>query len=202
MPIPTLTSEEWRAVRRRAVVRALELTKSKPKAMELADAAIAKALEPETTPWDPAKHKTFADYICDLVWSAHGTEIASYRVTHASFALAEDDDAAAPDSSNPEALALNSRAAARARQRYAALLDLIKDDPLIALLLQASGDEDPEPDEGEESAPPRPNAEPTSTRRALAKGYTLVDIKNARRRLKRFAETVAREYPDDAEVES
>ena len=44
----------------------------------------------------------------------------------------------------------------------------------------------------------RPNAEPASTTRALEKGYSLQEIKNARERLKRHAQAVVAE---DSEVE-
>ena len=62
MRYPELTASDWRDVRKRAVARAYQLTKSVPKAEELADAAIAAALEPDRAPWDPARHPTFAAY--------------------------------------------------------------------------------------------------------------------------------------------
>jgi len=199
MPPPTLTREEWQSARRRAFTRALQLTKSGPKAKELTDAATAKALEPDSPPWDPSRHATFAHYLCDLVWSAYGTEIASYRVTLASERL--ETVKAVPDLSAPnrDELLLEPEDEARAKRLYAALHEAVKEDALVVLLLQED-DEDP-PDE-DEHARPHPSAEPASTRRALAKGYTLADIKNARRRLKRWAEAVARKDSEKNEVKS
>src|SRR5271155_3464532 len=103
---PELTAAEWKAIRRRVLTRALSITKSMPKASELTQAAILKALEPGTTPWNPSRHKTFADYVCDLAWSLHGNETQSYRVTRASEGLTEEDEPAAPSSSAPAQLAL------------------------------------------------------------------------------------------------
>jgi hypothetical protein len=53
------------------------------------------------------------------------------------------------------------------------------------------GDEDETDDAPRARAPIERQAEPLSTRRALAKGYSLKDIKNARERLKRHALAVA-----------
>ena len=51
-----------------------------------------------------------------------------------------------------------------------------------------------------EHAPLRkPRPEAASTRRALARGYTLLEIKNARERLKRHVEIVVREDRGNAE---
>ncbi len=217
MPIPELTSAEWIAVRRRMLLRALKLTKSKPKAQELTDAAMAKAFEPTTAPWNPERHKTLADYLCDIVWSLHGHEIASYRVMHASSRLSEALDAEAPSSSTPDQLALTARDTARSNRQHAELYRRLEGDDLVLLLLERDGDDaalEPsgyapgeempgeEPVEKEAPAPEpapapvekRPNAEAASTRRALAKGYTEKEIKNARERLKRHALAVAREH--------
>jgi hypothetical protein len=213
MPPPKLTSAQWLEARQRALVRGLELTKSGPKARELRDAAIIKALEPETTPWDPAGKKTFADYLCDLVWSLHGNESKSYRIQKASHRLDDAADASAPSSERPDQLALSSPEKARAERLNAALQRRIEGDALILLLLERDGDDaalatssdspgnemsaDDPPDEPAPKKDPKMNAEAASTRRALAKGYTEKDIKNARERLKRHAIVVARE---DAEV--
>jgi hypothetical protein len=48
-------------------------------------------------------------------------------------------------------------------------------------------------EEDEDPAERRASHEPASTRRALEKGYSLKDIKNARERLRRHAIMVARE---------
>jgi hypothetical protein len=219
MPPPTLTNDEWRAARRRVLTRALELTKSKPKALDLTDAAIAKALEPDTTPWDPQHHKTFADYLCDIVWSLHGNETKSYRVMHASARLDEAADASAPASERPDALLLSAHDQARADRFEAALVRRIDGEALLLILLEhepdgeaaeSSGDAPGQEVSGEEGpsaaqlvseAYRRPNAEAASTRRALAKGYTDKEIKNARERLKRHAIAVMREDEGDNEEE-
>jgi hypothetical protein len=213
-----LTAAEWRDARKRALTRAFQLTRSKPKAADLVDTAIAAALEPTREPWDPARHTTFVAYLCDLVWSLHGTEIASYRVKLASERLEDAENECQPDSTRPEALLIDSRDARRAERCHAELRRRVAGDPLIVLLLDAAADGDGgEPDdpegspaastrEGREMAADepqaehvaRPNAEPASTRRALAKGYSLKDIKNARERLKRHALAVAQ---DDEEAE-
>jgi hypothetical protein len=220
-PPPPLTPTEWRAVVRRVYLRALELKKDKAKAHEVTQAAIAKSLEPETAAWNPAKHKTFEDYLCDLAWSHHGNESTSYRVVKASFDLADAPDHAAPSSSNPAALALKARETARAERMYAALQKRIEGDALILLLLEPETDdsapepssdspgdempadvEEPEPARvplgaGEEPQERRPNAEAASTRRALAKGYSAKEIEAARKRLKRHAQAVAREEREE-----
>jgi hypothetical protein len=217
-PPPPLTPTEWRAVVRRVYLRALELKKDKAKAHEVTQAAIAKSLEPTTAAWNPAKHETFEDYLCDLAWSLHGNESTSYRVVNASFDLADAPDHAAPSSSNPAALVLKARETARAERMYAALQKRIEGDALILLLLEHDADEvapepssdspgDEMPAEEKEPEPARvpevageerrPNAEAASTRRALAKGYSAKEIEAARKRLKRHAQAVAREEREE-----
>jgi hypothetical protein len=131
-------------------------------------------------------------------------------VTRASFRIEESDDKAAPSSRNPDQLALAARDAATAERQRAAFYARVSGDALILCLLERDADESAlqpsgygEGNEmpGEEPAgvaptPPeerRPNAEAASTRRALARGYTALEIKNARERLKRHALAVARE---------
>ena len=184
-----LTAAEWLAARKRAMNRAVQLTKSVHKATELVDAAVADALDPDAHPWDPASGVDLGFHLCSLVWSRHGTELASYRVTHASERLTEAKDEAVPPSANPEHLVLNARDAARAERLDAALQRRVEGDTPILLLLERDADAE----DDEEAGQDRPNAEPASTRRALAKGYTLKDIKNARERLKRHAVAVAKE---------
>jgi len=230
MPVPTLSPDQWTALRKRLIFHALrKLVKSKPKALELVDAAIAKALEPATRPWDPDAGRSFDDYLADLVWSIHGNEAQSYRVVMASHRLEvpEAADAAAPSSRDPERLLLAAPKKKQARRQYAALLTRIAGDPLIVLLLRA-GHEGAR-DEGASDARPgyepsaeqieqanaafeaepaekRPNAEAESTRRALAQGYSHADIKNARLRLGRHIAAVVREdvaaYPHEEREEA
>ncbi len=209
MSISNLTPLQWEQARKRALARALKLTKSGPKAKALRDAAVAAALEPGSTPWDPA-HQTFGDYLCDLVWSRYGNESTSYRVTMASDRITEDNDRAPPSSQNPDRLAMRREVEVRAERCHAALLRRGAGDALILLLLEQHDEDYQEPaddgggsddvkGEGEEpqqqegaAANPEPRpvqrvAEPASTRRAVAKGYTHKEIKNARERLKRHA---------------
>jgi hypothetical protein len=162
------------------------------KAEELRDAAVEKALAPETKPWDPARHRTVADWLCDLVWSIHGNQKQSYRVTHASASLDDEGEPAAPSSRNPERLLLSAGDRALAEQQEAELDRRIAGDPLLVLLREA-GRETSGDDESDES---RPNKEAASTRAALAKGYTAKEIANARKRLKWHMEAVAREQKD------
>jgi hypothetical protein len=210
-----LTPQEWAEAVKRALKRAKELTRSKERSMELVQAAIAVAIDPER-PWDTAKHRTFADHLCDVVWSLHGNEVQSYRVTRASHELDEaaEEGGPPPSSSRPLALLATKREATKAGRLYAELRRRVVDDPLIVLLIDHDADADLRAQEGDEvdedddgyrpegempeDAPAlvraaRPNAESPSTRRALARGYSLRDIKNARLRLKRIATAVAKE---------
>jgi hypothetical protein len=131
--------------------------------------------------------------------------------------LTEAENEAAPSSDRPDELALSAPQRARAERRYAALHRRLEGDTLILLLLEresddtaleASGDSVGNEMSGEDSpaetapaGPRRPRGEVASTRRALAKGYTEKEIKNARERLKRHALAVTREDREDAESE-
>jgi hypothetical protein len=123
----------------------------------------------------------------------------------------------APTSDRPDQLTLSAPETTRAERRYVELYRRIEGDTLILLLLEresddtaleASGDgvgnemsgED-SPAEPSPAGPRKPRGEVASTRRALAKGYTEKEIKNARERLKRHALAVAREDRDDTEGE-
>ena len=128
--------------------------------------------------------------MCDFVWSRYGHEITSYHVTHASERLSEAENESVPSSRNPDRLVMDARDEAKAARCNAALLRRVDGDALVMLLLEENDDDEPEED-GEQ--PPRPNAEPPSTLRALKKGYTLQEIKNARERLKRHAQAVVEE---------
>jgi hypothetical protein len=183
----SLTPAQWRAVRKRALARALQLTRSVHKARELVDAAIVDALDPEANLWDPRKHPDLATYICDLVWSRHGNQSTSYEVTQASHPLSEAESEPVPSSRNPERLYMKASDEAKAARCHAALLRRIEGDALVMLLLEDDDDEE------DDEQPPRPNAEPPSTRRALEKGYSLKEIKNARERLKRHVQVVVAE---------
>ncbi len=183
----SLTPAQWQAARRCALTRAIKLTRSVDRGTELADAAVAEALDPDAKPWDPKVYPDLGEYLCSLVWSLHGNELTSYRVTHASERLSEAENEAVPSSRNPDRLVMDARDEAKAARRNAALLRRVEGDALVMLLLEES-DDDEAYEDGEEAA--RPNAEPPSTRRALEKGYTLKDIKNARERLKRHAQAV------------
>ncbi len=185
-----LTPAQWQVIRKRALKRALQLTRSVDRARELADAAIVDALDPDAHPWDPNVQPDLGAFVCDLVWSRYGHEITSYHVTHASERLSEAEDEAVPSSRNPDRLVMNARDEAKAARCNAALLRRVEGDELVMLLLEDSDDDEPDEDSNE---PPRPNAEPLSTRRALEKGYTLKEIKNARERLKRLAQGVVEE---------
>ncbi len=213
VPVPDLTPLEWQAIRRRLMCRAVQLAKSVPKAKEMVDATIAAVLHPEPTskakPWDPER-QTFGDYLLSRLWSRHGTELKSYRVTMASDRITEDNDRGPPSSQNPDRLAMRREDEVRAERCHAALLRRVAGDALILLLLEQHDEDYQEPaddgggsddvkGEGEEpqqqegaAANPEPRpvqrvAEPASTRRAVAKGYTHKEIKNARERLKRHA---------------
>ena len=182
----SLTPAQWLDIRSREVARALQLTRSVEKANELAQAAITDALDPDEHPWDPIVHPNPADFICDLVWSRYGNEITSYRATLASESLSAADDEPIPSSQDPLHHAMKAEDQARAERRYAALRKRVAGDALIELLLE---DDDDEEDEDASS----PNAEAATTRRALAKGYTEKEIKNARLRLRRYGDVVAQE---------
>ncbi len=205
MPVPDLTPLEWQAIRRRLMCRAVQLAKSVPKAKEMVDATIAAVLHPEPTskakPWDPER-QTFGDYLLSRLWSRHGTELKSYRVTMASDRITEDNDRGPPSSQNPDRLAMRREDEERAERCYAVLQKRVAGDALILLLLEQHDEDYAEPpDDGggsddvpgeEEDASPEPRpvqrvAEPASTRRAVARGYTHKEIKNARERLKRHA---------------
>jgi len=220
MPIPNLTLLEWQDAHKQALARALQLTKSKPKALEIRDAAVAAALAPDATPWDPAR-ETFAQYLCDLVWSRYGNESKSYRVTRASDRITDETDRAPPSSRDADRLMVRRQVEDRTERLRAELRRRIEGDALVQLLVErhdedyddeepaddGGGSDDVAGDEGEEeegendesAAPPRARervAEPPTTRRALAKGYTLKEIKNARERLKRHALAVAQADPE------
>jgi hypothetical protein len=183
----SLTPAQWQAAMRRALTRAVKLTRSVDRGKELADAAIAEALDPDARPWDPNAYPDLGDYLCSLVWSLHGNELTSYRVTHASERLSEAEDESVPSSRNPDRLVMEARDEAKAARRNAALLRRVQGDALVLLLLEDSDDDESDED-GER--PAERIAEPPSTRRALEKGYTLKEIKNARERLKRHAQAV------------
>jgi hypothetical protein len=197
-----LTNKEWLTARKRMLLRAYKLTdpyddkdSRVAKAKELRDAAVEKALAPETKPWDPARHRTIADWLCDLVWSIHGNQKQSYRVTHASTSLDDEAEPAAPSSRDPERLMLSAGERARADDQEAALHQRIAHDALMVFLMEHASDVDPPEDDPEDAdAPPRANAEAVSTRLALAKGYTATEIRSARKRLKFHMEAVAREF--------
>lgn len=160
------------------------------RATELVDAAVAEAIDPDARPWDPSLEPSLGEYLCTLVWSLHGNELTSYRVTHASERLSEAEDESVPSSRNPDRMVMKARDEAKAARRNAALLRRVQGDALVMLLLEDSDDD--EPDEDDER-PGERIAEPPSTRRALKKGHTLQEIKNARERLKRHAQAVVEE---------
>jgi hypothetical protein len=208
MPVPSLTPSEWQLIRKNLVSALLAKTRSKTNAVELADAAIAQALEPTST-WNVDSHTEFYKHLYHLAWSRHGNESTSYRVKKASFAIDESTDRAPPSSGDPEKLVVKEAAGERAVGYWSALRERAKGDALVELLLandepEETRQEDRPPEAGElqddedEDAPKPPppptrETQPRSTQRALAAGYTLQDIKNARERLKRLALAVVRD---------
>lgn len=201
----------------------VKLTESRSHAQELASAVLAEACEPWTPeqkhkPWDPDR-ASFATYLCQRLKSRYGNEIQSYRVTMASFELTEEVDTEWSSESSPAALVRRGRVEARYDRRCKRLAEKVAGDALVVVLLETPPDEPPAPDPAgasdderpigaveEEEWPPKPppppppkpepkqrEAQPASTRRAVALGYTLLEIKNARERLKRAAIAVVDE---------
>lgn len=185
----SLTPGQWLAVRKRAFARALELTRSLDLARELVQDAMGDVFDGEGHPWNQETHPDVADYVCDRVWSRFGNETTSYRITLASERLDAAKDEAIPPSDDPASRVMDAQSKARADGLKAALLPRIERDPLLMLLVEEAEDEE-EPDDNDG---PRPNAEAVSTRRALAKGYTEAEVRNARLPLRRHAHAVLRE---------
>jgi hypothetical protein len=191
----SLTPAQWLAVRKRALARALELTRSLPRAKQLVQDAMGDVFEgDEEHPWNQETHPDVADYVCDRVWSRFGNETTSYRVTLASERLDAAKDEGIPPSDDPASRVIDAHTKARAERLKAALLVRIANDPLIMLLLEEVGEDEREEAEQRD---PSMNAEAVTTRRALAKGYTEEEIKNARLRLKRHAHAVVREEENE-----
>src|SRR5271170_7367662 len=101
-----LTPALWKAIYRRVLRRAVDLTRSLEKARDLTQDAMADALDPETHQWDPGSHPDLTTYLCDRVWSRYGNEQTSFRVTNASQPLDEAPDVPDLYSGNPLSLLL------------------------------------------------------------------------------------------------
>ncbi len=187
------TAEQWIEARERALKRAFELTKRKERAKELVHQAIMAAIDPDQHLWDPERQPDLGAYLCSLVWSIHGNELQSFRVTNASDRLDLAPDRAAPSSGNPERLLAAARTNAEAAQFEAAVARISKGDALVTLLLESSHDALYDDETTKDLA-----HEPASTRRALAKGYSLTDVRNARKRLQRYALSAVREIKGEA----
>jgi DNA-directed RNA polymerase specialized sigma24 family protein len=175
-PPETELARAFREARKRALAYALTLTKSPPRAEDLVQSAMAAALDPDRSLWDPSVHPDLASHLCNLVLSRHGNESKSYRLKKASHRITDDIAARAADPGDPEKHVLRGEQEAEGDARDRALRARVAKDALVGLLLDhdASG-------------------ERTSTARALEAGYTLDDIELARARLKRHIQAVVRE---------
>jgi hypothetical protein len=187
-----ITQKEWRRVRRAAWKRAWDLTHNVSRARELVDAAFADAVDPDANPWRVGDPKTLTQHICDRVWSRFGNQITSYEWQNVRDEYDDETMEHPHHRWNPERLLIAKEEEQKAMRLRAALQLRIKDDPLIGVLLEENVEPEPDPEERDTKGRPE-GTQAESTRRALKAGYTALEIRLARERLKRHAIAVMKE---------
>jgi DNA-directed RNA polymerase specialized sigma24 family protein len=170
----------WRQLFREVAMYARKFTRDTPRAMEIAQAAVVDAIDPERLPWDPSKG-TVQAYLFRRVRSLYGNYVDSAETQLATEPVERAAELPGP-TKTPLQLLLAAEADHRAKEMMAIVLILEDDDE----------DEFPVDADGNWVVPP--NAEAASTRRARSRGYTDKEIKNARERLKRHAYAARAEY--------
>src|SRR5580692_11487875 len=89
-PRETDLARAFREARIRALAYAKTLTRSLPLAEELVQGALAAAIDPDKSLWDPAIHPDLGSHVCNLVYSRYGNRKQSYGVRKASRELTDE----------------------------------------------------------------------------------------------------------------